>query len=936
MTGNTVASLLIEFGSETSGFIGGLGIVTSGLTSVASLAMSVGSTVASAFNLPSKAVTALGGMITDVGDAITSAGNQVKAATAELESFGVQAVDLAGKLEQSNIAFETLTGSAQQATQILSALQDLADVSPFTFQGIQQTSKQLLASGEAAEELVGTLTAVGDAVSAIGGSNAVIERVVHNFAQMRAQGLLTGRDLRDLASTGLPIYDILAEKLGVTVPEALDMVHKHAITAADGLALLTEGFEERFGGAMAKQAETLQGLWSTFADVSDRALTHVGQKIVETLDLKSWVKEGIGAIGELTDWFDNLDPAIQQIAVQLGAAAVAAGHVLPIIGQVTSGFGAVTSALGSMLSPLGLVTTAVGAIGAAFAYLYATDETFAADIGEIFDAIGAAANELFSMMGFEADSAGDSITGSITAALDWIAHEMGVHLPDIIATIEALPAHLEPTINWIKKTFGDLFKWDTAALAKDFNAVIDVLVRVFNSATAKLEPIWTAISLALGTALSAAVDVVIEHLKDRIKAIPTELAASVSGLDLNAIGGGMTDTDIAGMGAGEHALGGLVTGPGSGTSDSIPAMLSSGEYVINAASASRIGIGRLDALNHFAEGGAVGGKPTEPSSVMGEALAGEADLSKELFDTYSEFNDMTAEANKHMDALNGSMNELAKNMSSSSQIFSPAEFRNLWSGAFGNISQLMASQMFPALDSALVAKVSESLDKAIKPFTTILTGADYNVLIQQKQANTEYLAVLNSIASATSNAQQAMTSFGQRMDMSALNITAGTDLMMQAFAAGAAARTFTAGTETEAAVESAAGVGQGFGGAASSAMGLAGTLTGASNIIAGALGMKASVPPSDIANAVASAALGLGSAGAGNGTVTGSGGGFFGGTGSSGANEALRGISSGSITTAGGGMRPIVLNLTAEMDGETVANVTRRYDSEYDNRNLPW
>ena len=47
----------------------------------------------------------------------------------------------------------------------------------------------------------------------------------------------------------------------------------------------------------------------------------------------------------------------------------------------------------------------------------------------------------------------------------------------------------------------------------------------------------------------------------------------------------------------KRALGGPVFGPGSGTSDSIPAMLSNGEYVIRAAAAQKLGYEHLDRLN---------------------------------------------------------------------------------------------------------------------------------------------------------------------------------------------------------------------------------------------------------------------------------------------------------------------------------------------------
>jgi len=56
-----------------------------------------------------------------------------------------------------------------------------------------------------------------------------------------------------------------------------------------------------------------------------------------------------------------------------------------------------------------------------------------------------------------------------------------------------------------------------------------------------------------------------------------------------------------------RASGGMITGPGTGTSDSIPARLSNGEYVINAKSVQKIGIPFLNAINAqgFANGGMV-------------------------------------------------------------------------------------------------------------------------------------------------------------------------------------------------------------------------------------------------------------------------------------------------------------------------------------------
>lgn len=70
------------------------------------------------------------------------------------------------------------------------------------------------------------------------------------------------------------------------------------------------------------------------------------------------------------------------------------------------------------------------------------------------------------------------------------------------------------------------------------------------------------------------------------------------------------------------ATGGAVAGPGTGTSDSIPAMLSNGEYVLNAQAVDRLGVPFLNGLNTgrlrgFASGGIVGsgGAYNRPASV---------------------------------------------------------------------------------------------------------------------------------------------------------------------------------------------------------------------------------------------------------------------------------------------------------------------------------
>lgn len=87
-------------------------------------------------------------------------------------------------------------------------------------------------------------------------------------------------------------------------------------------------------------------------------------------------------------------------------------------------------------------------------------------------------------------------------------------------------------------------------------------------------------------------------------------------------GSGLSDADESFMGV-KKATGGYISGPGSSTSDSIPAMLSNGEYVLNASSVDAIGVDNLNRINAagrnadaFVGGSTIGGSVTLNVSAM--------------------------------------------------------------------------------------------------------------------------------------------------------------------------------------------------------------------------------------------------------------------------------------------------------------------------------
>jgi TP901 family phage tail tape measure protein len=84
----------------------------------------------------------------------------------------------------------------------------------------------------------------------------------------------------------------------------------------------------------------------------------------------------------------------------------------------------------------------------------------------------------------------------------------------------------------------------------------------------------------------------------------------------------------------KYATAGMVSGPGTGTSDSIPAMLSNGEYVIRAAAVQSVGTSFLDGINKMSAGG-IATKYSIPRMNMGGRVnmsdAGHASTSNALY-----------------------------------------------------------------------------------------------------------------------------------------------------------------------------------------------------------------------------------------------------------------------------------------------------------------
>lgn len=208
------------------------------------------------------------------------------AAIAAVAGFGTKGawdwlIDTNNKMEQAQIGFETMLGSAEKAKGFLDSLQDFAEKTPFEFKDLRTASSRMLAFGFTAEQIIPTLTAVGDATSALGLGSEGVNRVILALGQMKAKAKVSGEEMLQLTEAGIPAWEILAKAMGKSTAEVMKLSEKGAIPADKAIQALVQGMEAKFPGMMEKQSKTLGGMLSNMQDFKERAGRVLGEGIFE-------------------------------------------------------------------------------------------------------------------------------------------------------------------------------------------------------------------------------------------------------------------------------------------------------------------------------------------------------------------------------------------------------------------------------------------------------------------------------------------------------------------------------------------------------------------------------------------------------------------------------------------------------------------------------
>lgn len=388
-----------------------------------------------------------------------------------------------------------------------------------------------------------------------------------------------------------------------------------SILKTKDLALVTDELSRLYGGQAAANAETFAGRMRRLSVAADELKESFGQGFIdaftgsadstdEMMDSFKAAEPAMRDLGEqfgllaadvakLTPYIDELITALKiGLIASLSAVAVFIPALWPVIGQLASSLGDASTETDNLADSFDETAGVVGMGG----WIGKTKDEF----GDLAGSIGEASDEL----------AGFKDIMSQVDALTNFQDAMGdakVAVSDYNSTLSHSPTQVDAVRDSLLEMIG---KAGEAALATDNMSeranIADQTLGYLTTALSRTEmppstrqmlmDAFTEIAVSIGLPRDqvALLQAQIDALKNKT------ITITVQTVNAGSAGGGQNygGKDVP-DGSGS-AMGGLIRGAGTSTSDSIPRMLSNGEFVIRAASVRKFGAAFFRQLNNGA------------------------------------------------------------------------------------------------------------------------------------------------------------------------------------------------------------------------------------------------------------------------------------------------------------------------------------------------
>jgi hypothetical protein len=150
-----------------------------------------------------------------------------------------------------------------------------------------------------------------------------------------AKGKLMGQEINQMGEQGVALRKMLADNMGVSIQQVMDMGEKGLITFELLDKILKQATSQGgmyFGGMDAKM-KTLSGTFSVMQDSASIAMINFGGMFAKALDLRNVFTKVSNALENLNKKFDNLDPFYKKFI----SYSLTAGIVVPIASMAIIG-----------------------------------------------------------------------------------------------------------------------------------------------------------------------------------------------------------------------------------------------------------------------------------------------------------------------------------------------------------------------------------------------------------------------------------------------------------------------------------------------------------------------------------------------------------------------------------------------------------------------
>ncbi len=177
---------------------------------------------------------------------------------------------------------------------------------PFEVASLVKGNQLLISAGLSAEQARDDILALGNAISATGGGEEELSRMVINLQQIKNVGKASALDIKQFAYAGIDVYGLLADYTGKTREEVTDLeISYEDLTGALKFASQEGG---KYFNAMEKQSKTFNGQLS---NLKDNFMAFLGEA---TIPLFTFLKdEVLPTINGIIDGTFGIDEGINKL-----------------------------------------------------------------------------------------------------------------------------------------------------------------------------------------------------------------------------------------------------------------------------------------------------------------------------------------------------------------------------------------------------------------------------------------------------------------------------------------------------------------------------------------------------------------------------------------------------------------------------------------------